>query len=114
MAQELPENLNHIKTKLLKERLKIKLQLKSLENTGPHSPDSLPEAQDVGSVSWETDVYSGIIAVKNRLLDLLSKTERTIQTIEKGVYGKCEKCLKEIGQERLHAFPLATSCNGCF
>lgn len=40
----------------------------------------------------------------------LNKIEKALDAIQKGTYGKCETCGKEISMERLNAIPTTTYC----
>lgn len=42
--------------------------------------------------------------------DELKKVENALQAIQKGTYGKCEKCGKDIPLERLKVIPYTTVC----
>ncbi|MBN2209498.1 MAG: TraR/DksA C4-type zinc finger protein [Candidatus Coatesbacteria bacterium] len=56
-------------------------------------------------------------AMKYRLRDreqkLLSKIDKCLAKIEKGVYGICEGCGCDIDIERLKSRPVATLCISC-
>ena len=43
----------------------------------------------------------------------MNDISKAIEKIEKGTYGVCEKCGKEISQKRLEAFPAAKLCIKC-
>ena len=44
---------------------------------------------------------------------LLGKIEQTLEKLEEGVFGECEKCGEDIGVKRLLARPVATLCTDC-
>lgn len=101
-----------MKYKLLNELKKIEEQLKSVELRHLNS-QSLPETVELGAAAWEADVYAGAMAIKNRLTDLANKINKTLQKLEKGTYGICDKCKSFIDPRRLEVFPMATNCSGC-
>jgi RNA polymerase-binding protein DksA len=44
---------------------------------------------------------------------VLRRIEAALRRIESGTYGICERCGKEIGEERLAARPWASLCVDC-
>lgn len=44
---------------------------------------------------------------------LLAQSERALDRLNNGVYGRCEVCEEPIGKSRLQAFPRATLCVTC-
>lgn len=44
---------------------------------------------------------------------LLTQSERALDSLSRGVYGRCENCGQPIGKLRLQAFPRATLCVTC-
>ena len=45
--------------------------------------------------------------------NLLRAIDQALERIETGTYGKCERCGREIAEERLEAIPHATRCIDC-
>lgn len=43
----------------------------------------------------------------------LEQTERAVQRIDEGTYGRCESCAGPVGKARMAAFPRATLCLRC-
>lgn len=62
--------------------------------------------------SQETDIA---IELRNRDRErkLIKKIDETLEIIESGDYGYCDKCGIEIGIKRLEARPTATLCIDC-
>jgi YteA family regulatory protein len=50
------------------------------------------------------------IALNEHLEDELKNINRALEAIEKGTYGKCDVCSKDIPIERLEALPTTTFC----
>ena len=44
---------------------------------------------------------------------LVRDIDRALQKIDEGTYGKCERCGRDIPEERLAAVPYATLCVTC-
>lgn len=61
----------------------------------------------------EVEEYSNLLPVEHSLELQLVDIETALKKIAKGIYGKCEKCGKEISEERLRAYPEAKTCNEC-
>lgn len=65
---------------------------------------------DVGSETFEMEKT---YALKGQQLHRLQEIEQALDKIEKGDYGKCSICGKEIKLERLEAYPEADTCIEC-
>ena len=64
---------------------------------GTHQDENANEIADYESLlSTEQNLEVDLVAIK-----------KALEKIEKGTYGFCEKCGKEINQKRLDAFPEA-------
>lgn len=44
---------------------------------------------------------------------ILAAVNQALERIENGTYGKCERCGKQIAEDRLEAIPYATRCIDC-
>lgn len=103
------KDLEKFKNKLEEEKKSIVSKLKRLTK--------IPEfGSDVDSFDEETDEseeYGNQLAVaqdfKNRMTDI----ESALIKIEKGKYGICEKCKKEISLELLEVNPESRLCKEC-
>ena len=49
----------------------------------------------------------------SRELRYLNRIDNALKSIDKGIYGKCKSCGKEISSERLKAVPLTGICIKC-
>ncbi|MGW4274302.1 TraR/DksA family transcriptional regulator [Streptomyces seoulensis] len=45
--------------------------------------------------------------------EMLTQTERALERLDAGTYGRCENCGEPIGKARMQAFPRATLCVEC-
>jgi RNA polymerase-binding transcription factor DksA len=61
----------------------------------------------------EVEEYTNLLPVEYTLEDDLKDVNEALARIEKGSYGKCEKCHSDISEERLIIFPEAKTCNKC-
>jgi len=51
--------------------------------------------------------------LKNEAEEELELIEHALLKIERNLYGKCETCHEEIGNERLEALPFTAYCKTC-
>ena len=56
---------------------------------------------------------SELLAIVDGLANMYSEVSNALERIERGAYGKCERCGNEIPQERLEALPTASLCVAC-
>jgi len=76
-------------------------------NGGESGSAALEKAAD------EVEEYSTLLPIEYSLEMKLKNINLALEKIKKGKYGICEKCGKEIDEERLKAFPEARTCNSC-
>jgi len=69
--------------------------------------DHLEESAD------EVEEYEALLPVEFSLEIRLRDINIALDKIKKGTYGKCEKCGKDIPEERLSFYPEARTCNTC-
>jgi DnaK suppressor protein len=65
---------------------------------------------DTGSKAFEREQEMTLLA---NARESRFQTQRAVQAIEDGTYGRCESCGNPIGKARLQAFPRATLCVSC-
>lgn len=73
----------------------------------------VPQSAELGTRSWENDVATTRMTIKNELLNLLKNTRQTLGKIREGMYGKCELCGRQIEDGRLKIMPTARLCVRC-
>lgn len=61
----------------------------------------------------EVDTYSTNLALERTLRSALRDVEGALSRIDKGEYGLCKYCGKEIDQNRLLARPASSACIEC-
>lgn len=69
-------------------------------------------ADEVDLASSETGQTMNL-RLRDRELVLLKKIDKTLQKIEDGEFGVCERCGEEIGLKRLEARPVTDLCIRC-
>jgi RNA polymerase-binding transcription factor DksA len=64
----------------------------------------------------EVEQYEAMLPIEHTLENRLKEIDIALEKIETGkygAYGMCEKCQKEIAEERLDAIPETKFCNQC-
>lgn len=98
---------------LVSKRDQIQKQLETLEQDDPVLAFHSIESSELGTDAWQADAHAKIVVLKNNLMDLSYKVERSLKRIKIGTYEQCEKCGEKIGSARLAAIPMATLCAVC-
>ena len=105
------------KTRLEYFKKKLVQQLDTLNENSFRSRSEPRVANDdyndfLDRASFETDsTYA--FRIRERNGRLVGKLKRALKKIEKGTYGICEECKKEISEERLEARLVAELCIKC-
>jgi DnaK suppressor protein len=94
--------------KLMEERSRITGAIERLR-------DALKVEVDVDSEEGDPDLIEREknVALLTQLEHKLEGVHSALRSIEKGTYGKCERCGKDIDPERLEVRPDATLCISC-
>ena len=61
----------------------------------------------------EVEEYANLLPIERALEIKLAKVNLALEKIKEKKYGFCEKCHREIGQERLEAIPETKACQKC-
>lgn len=111
--------INHFRNRLLaeKERLEKELQNSNRFNLDETLTSSTQELSaydnhpaDLGSETFEREKD---LALWNNAHEILQRLDEALDHMEKGVYGICEDCGREIDVQRLEALPYTTLCIHC-
>lgn len=115
--------LKELKEKLEERKKSIESQLKGFAekdknmkgdwDTKYPRTDSGTGSAQLEDAADEVEEYSNLLPVEHSLELQLVDIESALEKIKKGTYGKCEKCGKDISEERLKAYPEAKTCNEC-
>ena len=65
---------------------------------------------DLGTDNYEQEVTLSLLENEDQTLEAI---RAAMERIEKGTFGSCERCHKEISRERLKAIPYASLCVEC-
>lgn len=107
------DSFNKIKRYLVSKQKETVDKLRSLDQEESLLSQATPEAWELGTYSWEADVNSTKLAIKRQLGVFLDKIETSLSKLIQGTYGKCERCLRQIDQDRLKIIPTASFCMSC-
>lgn len=116
MNKELTEKL---KVKLEEQKKSIQKELESFATQDPnlkHNWDAkYPNREDSDKDEEADDAqeYDNALSLEYTLELKLRDAELALEKIQKGTYGICENCGKEIERERLQAVPEARLCLKC-
>jgi DnaK suppressor protein len=61
----------------------------------------------------QVEQYGNMLPVEHNLETQLKDINLALEKIQKGTYGRCENCKKDIDEERLKAHPSARYCLRC-
>ena len=112
IVEKLKEKLQTEKEMLTKELEKFASEDKKLKGNW----DAQYPKNDRGNKEEEADdatEYENLISLEQSLELRLKAVSLALDKIQSKGYGKCEKCQKEIEQERLLAYPEARLCINC-
>lgn len=113
-----PKILEELKQKLLAEKKRLEENMAGFESS-PKKPDREYQAafseieRDEEANADEMEMYESSVATDETLKKELNKVEAALSAMEKGTYGFCGNCKKEIPLERLQAYPQADTCLDC-
>lgn len=107
----------HFTKKLEAEKARLELEMGSVGRKNPNVPDDWEAVpSEVGGEADLVDQADVVMSRENNtaiLADLEARYDTillALKRIEKGTYGKCEVCGKEIEAARLEADASATTC----
>lgn len=114
----MPIDTEYFKKKLLEEKKRLETELSSVAANNPDSPSDwqpLPVDRDVSQADDNTvadsiEEFEDNTAITNTLEARYKDVRSGLDKIEKGVYGTCQVCGKEIDFDRLDANPAARTC----
>jgi DnaK suppressor protein len=110
--------LEELRNQLLKEKEELEKNLSRIARpVNAKEGDYETNFDEIGSDrddnATEVDQYSDNLPVENTLEKKLQEVLEALERMEKGTYGICENCHKEISIERLKVNPSAKTCIEC-
>lgn len=106
-----------LRRRLLEERERLEREIadldadlsESLEDSSEESPYDQHMAETAG-VTLDREID---LTLEENARASISQIDRALHKLENGSYGRCDKCGKPIGDDRLRAAPFATLCIDC-
>jgi len=114
-----PEQLEHFKARLEEEKTRLEQELGSMGLQDPTQPGhyttNYPESggNSDDDNAGEVAEYADELSLEARLEKELRDVNKSIASVEKGTYGVCKYCSKDIDLKRLEARPASSSCISC-
>ncbi len=111
-------DLQYFKDLLFGEKKILEKELSNVARKNPDNPSdwvAVPPERDVSTADDNTVAdgisdYEETSAIVNTLETRYKDVKSGLDKIEKGVYGKCQVCGKDIELDRLEANPAARTC----
>lgn len=110
-------NTNEFKSRLNEEKTKLESELKTVASKDPNNPTNWDAVLRNGGAEADDNVaadaiedYDENLAITNSLEARYADVVGALERIEKGNYGVCQVCSKEIESDRLEANPAAKTC----
>lgn len=108
------DKLKEIKNRLLKEEEDIKKRILEFKKDDPFSdPDYSNDNAAVDNDVREQEAHQRIEAELDTLKERADDVANALKRIEKGRYGYCKRCNKEIPAKRLELIPETIYCVEC-
>jgi len=112
------EFIEKMKERLLKEKESLEKRLAGFTQKNKNVKDDydakFPEyGDDDDENAGEVATYSDNLSLERSLEKALRDINKSLERIERGTYGICKYCGKEIGEERLEARPVSGACVEC-
>jgi len=109
------QKLEALKVKLTEQKDQLTTQLEGITNEKTFNKDKVQAKwQDIGDKdednALEVADFQNSISLERDLEIGLEKIEKALSKMDSGKYGICEKCGKEIEEERMMAYPEAEFC----
>ena len=105
--------INYIKNLLKSQQKQVEKNLKEIEKDDPLKEEGLIETSEPGTESSIADTHTKTVILEETLKKTNTSIKDALLKIQKGTYGKCEKCGKQIEIARLLAMPTAKYCVSC-
>ena len=90
------------------------LESEALRTTGGEASGNLSNTPlhlaDLGTDTYEEEIALDLLQNEEQLLEEIAAA---LDRIERGTFGRCEECGKEIPRERLNALPYTRHCVAC-
>lgn len=104
-------NESTLRAQLLRKRDEILRRIAGL--SGAVGARAEPYSADTEDRAIELENLDVLFEIDAATRQELGQINRTLERIEEGSYGRCSRCGRAIGSERLRALPHAETCIDC-
>ncbi|HZS46924.1 MAG TPA: TraR/DksA family transcriptional regulator [Blastocatellia bacterium] len=101
------QQLDHFRSILEKQRNDINRQINDEEERAKENTASASDVAEISAQMIDTDTA---LSIGQNLTNQYNAIEEALARIDRGTYGKCQECGKDISIKRLEALPTATTC----
>lgn len=106
-----------LRRQLLQERSRLEAEIReldadlseSLEDASEESPYDQHMAE-TAAVTLDREID---LSLEENALATIAQIDRALGKMENGTYGVCDRCGKDIGEDRIKVAPFATLCIDC-
>jgi len=110
--------LEQLKNHLQSRKKELEKELAGFARKDAHdewqtSYPNTPGEENLEEEADEVEEYENLLPVEHALETKLKDIDSALEKMEKGTYGRCENCDKEIPLERLKIFPETGVCDEC-
>jgi DnaK suppressor protein len=119
VAQKRKLDLNKFREALNSERERLQDQIRRIDDrtAGRDRLDAQVSAEDFdepgGDAAADTLERSQAMALGENFRDMLAHVDHALEKLQKGSYGECDSCGKNIAKARLDFLPWAAMCADC-
>lgn len=112
-------DMDKYRKKLLAEHDRIRREMEQIEKDISYDDTSIGQSEladyDNHPADAATDTYEKErdIAVRDNFREILGRIDEALGKIERGTYGICDRCGREIAAARLSVVPYAIYCVEC-
>ncbi len=105
----MPDKVEHYRKRLEAEKIKLMGELTRAEKPENFGND----VDDFSEEQEEAEALANSLAVGQALRDRISEIDSSLNKIETGKYGICDKCQREISDKELDLVPESRLCEHC-
>ncbi|MEU0845278.1 TraR/DksA family transcriptional regulator [Streptomyces sp. NPDC005962] len=109
------KEVDEARTELLTEAGRLRTEILASEQaiTGLMRDSGDGAGDDQADTGTKNITREHEMALAGNAREMLQQTERALERLDDGTYGRCENCGNAIGKARMQAFPRATLCVEC-
>ncbi|MCR4306029.1 MAG: TraR/DksA C4-type zinc finger protein [Candidatus Daviesbacteria bacterium] len=107
------KTVKFITSYLKKKEKEVEKNLQEVSDGDPLLSPSLAESSEPGTDSYIADTHAKTVALEQQLKQAKTSIKAALLKLKNGLYGKCEKCGKQIEIGRMMAMPTAQYCLSC-